>query len=211
MIRCSLLLFAMAALSCKPSPPAQSADSVRTDTAARAGSAQQQGVRRGLPVAGLAMTDTAGRWCAAFANDSLREGERLTIIFPDTNSKSVQLRGRIERRRPNACWSAFPQHALDDHATYDVTLADSASAGDNAGLGIALLSDVRWSRGQDGVLRADVDGNGRLEEAGVCAIDEGQIFTLATRDSVSGMRHNWFRVYYDWGALVDVTCTPEGT
>ena len=213
MILRRLILLAIVAVGCRESPPAESADSATTNGRAAVVPAVQDSGRRGFPLAGLAMTDTAGRWCVAIANDSLREGTRVTVIFPDSDSKATHRRGSIARHRQNACWAAFPQQSLSELATYDVSIIDTAgmTTGHNSGLGIALLSDVAWSRGQDGILRADLNRDGRLEEAGVCAVDEGQLFTLASRDSVSGMRHNWWQAYYDWGALVDVTCVPEGT
>lgn len=158
------------------------------------------------------MLDTAGHWCVAFAADSLRPGERVTIVFPDSANRTVGLRGRLLGRRATPCWAAFPQQSLTDYATYDVSITDPIlpSASGSSGVALALVSDVPWRRAADGVARADLDGDGKLEEASACAVDEGERFSLYSRDPVSDVRRSVWQGYYDWGALVDVTCTPDG-
>jgi hypothetical protein len=71
------------------------------------------------------------------------------------------------------------------------------------GVTLAVASEATWIRGSDGVTRADLNGDGNAEEAKVCAVGEGQLFSLW-----SGGKRVW-KGYFDWGALVDETCPPE--
>jgi hypothetical protein len=167
----------------------------------------KDGTTHGLPPTGLAFIDTAGKWCATFATDSLPPAERMMIVFPDSGSTVPALRARLLARRSSPCAAAFPQQSLADLAAYDVQILDSlpSNAERPGSVGVAVLSDVVWKRGPDGVVRADLDRDGHPEEVSACAIGEGQSFTLWSRDS-AGVRQKLWRGYFDWGALVDETC-----
>lgn len=157
-----------------------------------------------MPPVGLAFVDTLGSWCASFATDSLEKGDRITLVFP-VRTGGTSARAIILARRSSACGAAFPQHSVAELPAYDLSV-ENASTADvvaTALAGMAVKSDAIWSLGSDGVIRADLDGDRRLEEAKVCAVDEGQLFTLR-----SGDRKVW-QGYFDLGVLVDETCPPE--
>lgn len=65
-----------------------------------------------------------------------------------------------------------------------------------------------WVRGADSVVRADLDGDGRPEEARRCTADEGEYLTLWSRRGNGVPVRRWLE-YYDWGAFTDPTCRPE--
>ena len=188
---------------------APASDSARTSgDASLPDSGASAGSMPTLPWIGVAIHDTANRWCVALAHDSLPEREVVTIVFPDSASGVLSLSGRIVARRATPCATAFPQLQLAEDATYDLTVVDTVALGDAASVAIAVVSDVRWSRGADGVARADLDRDGLLEEARACRAHEGQYFSLWRRPAAdSAPRSVWGR-YFDWGAFVDANCAP---
>jgi len=207
-----LAVLAIILTGCRPSPPAESAmdSSGKVDSAAGPAPASSAVARRELPPVGLAFIDTVGKWCASFAADSLKPGERVTIVFPDSSRKVATWSARLLGRRSAPCAAAFPQQSLSALAAYDLQIIDSLrqDAEEIVFLGVAVLSEATWRRGPDGVARADLDGDGLPEEASVCAIGEGQLFALWRRDRADGVRRKLWQGYFDWGVNVDVTCPP---
>ena len=201
----SLILLVLTGLSCRPTPP--------SDTARRADGVADlpPGV---LPPLGLAVVDTSGHWCAVFAADSLRAGQRVTLVLADSaapiGSRAAEIRGR---RASGDCATAFAQPQFSDSAAYDLVLLqpDAAPAWPLPSVTLAVASPVPWSRGVDGMARADVDGDGALEEARVCQAGEGQHFTLWRGAPENGPRRRVWHGYFDWGAEVEPTCQPEET
>ena len=206
----ALACVALGISGCGGSPgdlPAPDTSRVASDTTAthsqRAPAAMPE-----LPWIGVAIHDAGNRWCVALAADSLPEREPVTIVFPDSGSDVLTLKARVLARRATPCPTAFPQVQLVEDATYDLTVADTLAVGDPASVAIAVVSGTRWSRGADGVARADLDGDGRLEEARVCRAHEGEYFSLWQRPAAdSAARPVWGR-YFDWGAFVDANCAP---
>ena len=186
-------------------PPPESARAV-ADTASREGAtARDSGTT--LPPVGVAIHDKAGRWCVALGIDSLSPKETVTIVFPDSASAIVSLSARATRRA-TPCATAFPQLQLVEDAVYDLTVLDTAGAGDVAPVAIAVVSGARWSRGADGAVRADLDGDGNPEEARVCRAHEGEYFTLWSRPARDSIARSVWGRYFDWGAFVDANCAP---
>ena len=211
LVRHALVIGALSvgALACGGTPEGHpspdTAQSVSDTASAEPGIAP--GAGPSLPFVGVAIHDSASRWCAAFAADSLSPRETITIVFPDSASRILSLTARAQRRA-TPCATAFPQLQLAEDAVYDLTVIDAAETGDAAPVAMAVVSDVRWNRGTDGVARADLDGDGIPEEARVCRAHEGQYFTLWKRDAAdSALRPVWGR-YFDWGAFVDANCRP---
>lgn len=160
-----------------------------------------------LPHAGVAIHDAGNRWCVALAADSVAPRETVTIVFPDSTSSLLSVATRAVRRA-TPCATAFPQLQLAEEAIYDLTIIDTTSTRDAAAVALAVVSSARWTRGPDGIARADLDGDGIPEEARVCRADEGEYFTLWRRSAPdSTVRSVWGR-YFDWGALVDADCAP---
>lgn len=158
-----------------------------------------------LPAVGIAVRDGEGGWCASVA-DPLDVGAGVTLVFPDSGSPAVTRAARVTRRRPDPCPSEFPQLSLEGLPAYDV-VADGPAAEGMRSVALLVAGAVPWRRDPDGAARADLDGDGRAEEARVCAADEGEHFTLWTTDRDGVPRRRWHG-YYDWGAIVDPTCRP---
>jgi len=147
--------------------------------------------------------DAEGGWCATVAGP-LDVGARVTLVFPDSGSPAVTRAFRVTRRRPEPCPSEFPQLSLEGVPAYDV-VADGPAAGGMRSVALLVAGSAPWRRDPDGAARADLDGDGRSEEARVCAADEGEHFTLWTIDPGGAARLRWHG-YYDWGVIVDQTC-----
>ena len=167
-----------------------------------------------MPAVGIAVLDTAFAWCAEFPNGTgappVRPGQQVAIVFVAPAAVPAR-RARVVARRAALCPSAFPQPRWTDYLAFDLELIDSlrmdASAARTPVVALAVASAVPWRRGDDGVARADLDGDGRLEEARRCTADEGEHFTLWTQAS----NGRWVRrvhEYFDWGGLTEPTCRP---
>lgn len=159
-----------------------------------------------LPPIGLAVRDTAGGWCATVAGGPLPAGGLVTLVFAGPDAPVVARTARVLRRRAGPCPSEFPQLSLEELPAYDVA-AEGPDAEGIPWVTLVVAGTAAWRRGPDGGARADLDGDGRAEEARVCAADEGEHFTLWTTDPGGAPTRRWHG-YYDWGALVDPTCAP---
>jgi hypothetical protein len=136
----------------------------------------------------------------------LEVGAPVTLVFPDRSAPAVSRAARVARRRPAPCHSEFPQLSLEELPAYDLAGVGPVPEG-TPSVALVVGGEAAWQRGRDGGARADLDGDGLLEEARVCAADEGQHFTLWTIGRGGVPRRRWHG-YYDWGALVDETCGP---
>jgi hypothetical protein len=163
-----------------------------------------------LPPMGLAVQDSVGGWCAEFAADSItppQPGATASLVFVgDTTWLSTAV--RIRARRTTDCPTAFGQPRWSAYAAYDVELTDPKSRLDSLPyLAMVIVGDTRWIRGDRGVVRGDLDGDGTPEELRRCAADEGEHFTLWSI-SRSGTRIRRWHEYFEWGVIVDPTCKP---
>lgn len=154
------------------------------------------------------MLDTNQRWCAAFA-DSLRPGDQVTIVLVE-KAQIPAWRARVVVRRTHPCETAFGQPALSELMAYDLSIVDSLRPdGESTPMAtLAVAGTAAWHRGGDGIVRADLDGDARPEEAHVCRAGEGEHFTLWSTDADRGRRRVWHG-YFDWGAFVDANCRPD--
>ena len=164
-----------------------------------------------LPRIGLAVSDTMRAWCAEFVVDStapsLELGQQTTLVFTRSES-SATTRARLGKPKEGQCPAAFPQPRWIDYRAYGVDLVDSIPFGTEAPI-VALIvaSDVSWTQGAQGVPRADLDRDGRLEEVRRCTADEGEHWTVWSTDP-GGRRSRRWHEYYDWGGFTDPTCQP---
>ena len=221
-----LTVLALAGLSCRPtspretSPPANHATRASTQGTAAAAPRLDAapgaplGAAAPLPPVGLAVMDTLARWCAIFATDMLHPGQRVTLVAPEALEATAAIASRaaeIVGRRAAPCATAFAQPQFADSAAYDLTVLEAGGAEATAlpSVMIAVGSEGPWGRDADGVVRADVDGDGHAEEARVCQADEGQHFTLWHGTPGGGPRRRWWHGYFDWGAAVEPTCSPD--
>ena len=160
------------------------------------------------PVFGIAVSDTAGAWCAMFPTDSARPiaaGRVLSIVFGDS---TAPLSAVVVVRRTKECHAEFGQSRWYDYTGYDLALRTVVDTTRPLPIvGMAVASNARWSRGVDGVVRADLNGDGRLEEIRRCSADEGHHFTV-WRIGADRRRERIGHEYYDWGGLVERTCGP---
>lgn len=188
-----------------------SADSLTgsADSADSAAATRAVGV---LPRIGIAVADTGLAWCGAVLKDAaspaLESGTEVRIVF--AGRATVPSRsGRVLRRRGTQCPAAFNQPRWVDYSAYDIELIDDLPPGGAEMPTVALLvaSDVPWVRAADGITRADLDGDGRPEEARRCTAGEGEHLTIwgTTADGTAIRR--WHE-YFDWGAFTEPTCRP---
>jgi hypothetical protein len=181
----------------------------------------------GVPV-GVALPDhRAGsrvRWCADFEEYELQAGDTVTLVWPDSGSDAPgTARTRIDRARPGRCPQLPGDTAdVDDPnlgTVYEIALADSADSAAVADVAatpaIAVRGNVRWTRGPDAFLRADLDGDENPEQVRLCTSNEGIHLTLWTLlDSVAPgkprAQRRW-RAYQSLGYDVEPSCTARET
>jgi hypothetical protein len=159
---------------------------------------------------GLAVSETVGSWCAEFAADSgvlPAEGAIASLVFAgDTSFTSAIV--RIRARRISDCPTAFPQPRWTSYSAFDVELADTETRRDSLPyLALIVTGNTRWSRGDRGVIRGDIDRDGTPEEIRRCAADEGSHFTVWSIPGNGTPIRRWHE-YFDWGVLVEPTCKP---
>lgn len=156
-----------------------------------------------LPRIGLAVSDSVRAWCAEFIKDStaprLEPGQRVTIVFAGPAS-IASLPARLGEPRQGECPAAFPQPRWIDYVAHRVELLHAAARDGDPIVAMIVAHDASWARGADGVPRADLDGDGTVEEMRRCTADEGEHFTVW-----SGPVRRWHE-YYDWGGFTDPTC-----
>jgi hypothetical protein len=156
--------------------------------------------------------DSLRAWCVEFVADSAapapRPGRLVAIVFPGPATVSA-LRAMLGRSRPGECPAEFPQPRWIDYVAYDLQLTDSVppDATNLPSVALVVASEATWSRGADGVVRADVDGDGRPEEVRRCTADEGEHLTLWSPRPGGGRVRRWHE-YHDWGGFTDPTCKP---
>jgi hypothetical protein len=167
-------------------------------------------VRQPFPRVGIAVRDSAGGWCAEFVIDSvapsLQNGRRVTIVFPGP-SAAASWQVRVAAPHAGECHAEFAQSRWMDYAAYRLELigAIPGTGADVPAVALAVASEVSWVRDADGVVRADLDGDGLREEARRCLAGEGEHLTLRS-PRPQGQRVRRWHEYYDWGAFVEPTC-----
>jgi hypothetical protein len=169
---------------------------------------QTGGVRQSLPRVGMAVADTLRAWCAEFRADSaaspLEPGQGVTIVFPG-DAPIASLPARLGAPRPGECWAAFPQPRWIDYTAYHVDLLDSTPAGAQLPIVALIVTSAQsWQRDSAGAV-ADLDGDGSPEQVRRCTADEGEHFTLWSREADGRWTRRWHE-YYDWGGFTDPTC-----
>lgn len=193
--------------ACSGSPGEQPA-SAAADSASRSLTNGTAAADTMPPVFGVAVSDTAGGWCAMFPRDStnpIAAGRALSIVFGDS---TAPLSAVVVVRRTRECHAEFAQNRWFDYSGYDLALRTKVDTTKPLPMaGMAIASTARWSRGADGTARADLSADGRMEEVRRCAAGEGHHFTVWTTGA-DGRRERVAHEYYDWGAFVDETCGP---
>lgn len=156
-----------------------------------------------FPRFGLAVSDSVRAWCAEFLSDStappLEPGQGMTIVFAGPASVA-SLPARLGQPHAGECPAAFPQPRWNDYVAYRVELVSAREAEDDPIVALIVAGSAAWARGADGRPRADLDGDGNVEEVRRCTADEGEHFTVW-----SGPNRRWHE-YYDWGGFTDPTC-----
>jgi hypothetical protein len=165
------------------------------------------------------------RWCVTFADTTLAIGDTVTLVWPDDQEGAPTLRTLVRRARRGQCPPALS--LMGDTLRADVQRprdrplelvpADSAlrRSDEFFPIAIAVGNSVRWVRGADHLVRADVDGDGLLELVRSCASSEGLHLTLWTvrRPGVvpdSGETPRWHD-YHPLGYDVEPNCTARET
>jgi hypothetical protein len=199
-------MVALALVGCRPQSDAASRAEVSQELASPVAVAVDS-----LPLTGLAVSDSLRAWCAEFVADSVAPaptpGRQLAIVFAGAATVPA-LRARLGQPRPGECPAEFPQPRWIDYAAYSLELIDSLPDSTNLpSVALVVASEATWSRGADGIVRADLDGDGQAEEARRCTADEGEHLTLWSPRPGGGRVRRWHE-YYDWGGFTDPTCKP---
>lgn len=164
-----------------------------------------------FPRTGMAVLDTAGNWCAEFVIDSaapaLENGLRVTLVFAGKEAVA-SVNARVAGPHAGECPAAFAQPRWFGYTAVRLDLLGPPPAGaDLPMVALVVASAAPWLRDADGVVRADLDGDGVREEARTCLADEGQHFTIWS-PLPGGARARRWHEYYDWGAFTDANCKP---
>lgn len=165
------------------------------------------GDRGRFPLVGIAVRDTAMRWCVALPPGPapLRQGEPVALVFATRETSTTWL-ARLGPARARRCHTEFGQPRWEDYRFHDLTVHDtSAGPAQPWGIALAVLSDAQWGQLGDGRVIADLDGDGNQEEARKCSADEGHHFTIWSF-AADGTPRRRAHEYFDWGALVERTC-----
>ena len=163
--------------------------------------------RARFPLVGIAVRDTAMRWCVALPPDTaqLQEGGPVALVFATRETSTTWL-ARLGPARDRQCHTEFAQPRWEGYRFHDLTVRDtSAGPAQPWGIAMAVLSAAEWGQLGDGRVIADLDGDGAHEEARLCSADEGHHFTIWSVGA-DGTRVRRAHEYFDWGALVERTC-----
>jgi hypothetical protein len=183
------------------------------DTSADTTGASAAVSSQALPPMGLAVMTDAG-WCAEFPGESAPSStataaglQSLTLLLLDGKDGATRP-ARLGELRQAPCPTAFPQPRWEGYSAYRVESPSPAvTDARTSTLAIVIANQIAWSTETDGRLRADLDGDGLLEEAHRCAADEGEHFSVWTVRADGSRERRWHE-YVDWGAFTDPTCTP---
>ena len=181
-------------------------DSVAAGTST---SALAEAAHQTFPLVGVAVRDTAMRWCVALPPDSapLQEGGPVALVFATRETSTTWL-ARLGPARERRCHTEFAQPRWEGYRFHDLTVRDtSAGPAQPWGIAMAVLSAAEWGQLGDGRVIADLDGDGAHEEALLCSADEGHHFTIWSVGT-DGTRVRRAHEYFDWGAGVERTCKP---
>jgi hypothetical protein len=136
-----------------------------------------------------------GKWCTDFGDLQLSLGDTVTLVWPDTVTKFPSIVAVVSRVRTDSVCVLYGQDpgaraAQEGDESYELTPLRPIAADDSrtARPGIVVWGNVRWVRGADHLLRADLDDDGHAEIARSCSTQEGVILTVWTsvKDEASG-------------------------
>jgi hypothetical protein len=169
-------------------------------------------VRGRFPRTGVAVRDSVGDWCAEFIIDTaatpLANGDRVAMVFPG-RAAVASLAARIAGSHVGQCHAEFAQPRWFGYTAYrlELTNARPAAGTEIPDVALVVASDAKWVRDADGVVRADLDGDGTREEARRCTAGEGEHLTIWSPVPRNARERRWHE-YYDWGAFTDPNCKP---
>jgi hypothetical protein len=135
------------------------------------------------------------KWCTEFGNRQLTVGDTITLLWPDTAGTVPSIVTVVSRVRTDSVCvyyglapDGLPSEEGDE--SYELVPAEPVDPArvHNVRPGIAVWGHVRWVRGPDHLLRADIDGDGKPEIARSCSTQEAVNLTIWTviEDPVTG-------------------------
>jgi hypothetical protein len=168
-----------------------------------------------FPRLGVAVLEGPRNWCVAFAPNTnatpVSTGQRVMVVFP-MPAPVAALDGKIGAERRAACATTVPQPSWSGYAFYGIELIDSMpTALDRVPKeAVVAVSDARWRRGGDDIVRASLDAAGALEELRTCVGDGARLFTLWSPGQ-NGARVRRWQATFAFGTTAESTCGPGDT
>src|SRR5688500_11102820 len=139
-----------AGMSSRAVAESSTASAARAESAATAPmpGTPSPGDRGRFPLVGIAVRDTAMRWCVALPPSAapLRQGEPVALVFATRETSTTWL-ARLGPARARRCHTEFAQPRWEDYRFHDLTVRDtSAGPAQPWGIALAVLSDAQWGQ-----------------------------------------------------------------
>lgn len=142
---------------------------------------------------GVAEVRNDGSGCLTIRNDALRENETIDLVSP--NKPQTHITARIENKLSQTCSANAVIQA--DASFYSIRVKQDEAKPTGPAIAIAgIKGDIEV---REGVVRADLNGDGRLESFRQCASAEGLHLTVWEGEPLKGRRlwHGWYYLGYD--------------
>lgn len=150
---------------------------------------------------GVAEVRNDGSGCLTIRNDALRENESIDLVSP--NKQQTHITARIEKKLPQTCSRNADIPA--DASFFSIRLKQDEAKPTGPAIAIAgFKGDFEVDGGE---VRADLNGDGRLESFRQCASAEGLHLTVWEGEPLKGRRlwHDYYYLGYD----VEPGCTQN--
>ena len=185
--------------------PASSADTAAAAAPARAGveaKAPAPGPFEYATRVGLAAWDRTSKLRAALPDSTLRSGDPVMLVW--VANPPTWTEARVAARTAVA-WSLGGGVPVEG-PSYDL---DLVGQGEEVGMAFAIAGQVAGVRIEDGIARADLDGDGVAEAFTSCASSEGLHLSIWSGKPRQGTPrwHRYVYLAYD----LDPNCTDDET
>jgi hypothetical protein len=151
-------------------------------------------------------TGKRGEYCAILPDSTMPVGTSVTLVWPDSGRTATATGSLRPFNRGGCSWLSGDDAPGGAYPLHFSARAQEVVDGQET-IAIAVAAPAVWRVGADGIARADLDGDGKLEAARVCTSSEGLHLTLWTGAPLAGVRR-WHRYHY-LGMDVEANCTER--